>query len=172
MNFTGRGLLGQCQLKNLTSTIPFIVAKRSRLHAANTWLIAGVLDWHWPISAQARYVQKIASIELVCVFQRPYRSERAHDSGDMGARTPQQDEVFFECDPLKVFAWFPVASPACAVDRFVLTMRTIVREVVLFKAEPDRPLLGLSMNLKARGVEPSRIKPSGLGARSVSWRTF
>jgi len=75
--------------------------------------------------SETRYVQKIASIELVCVFQRPYRSERAHDSGDMGARTPQQDEVFFECDPLKVFAWFPVASPACAVDRSVLTMRTI-----------------------------------------------
>ena len=102
-----------------------MVRTRSSAHAIITWRNSGLRDWVWLISAQTRYVQKIASIELVCVFQRPYRSERAHDSGDMGARTPQQDEVFFECDPLKVFAWFPVASPAFAVDRSVLTMRTI-----------------------------------------------
>ena len=36
---------------------------RSSAHAINSWLNSGRIDWHLPISAQARYVRKIASIQ-------------------------------------------------------------------------------------------------------------
>ena len=75
-------------------------------NALNSWVNSGRINWHLPISAQTRYVRKIASIERVCVFRIdpcPYRFERAHDSGDMEAQTPQEDEVFFDCEHPNVY---------------------------------------------------------------------
>ena len=47
--------------------------------------------------------KKIASIEHVCGVLRPYRSEGAHDSGDMEEQTPQEDVVFFDCEYLGIY---------------------------------------------------------------------